>query len=178
MDHPFYSVHPTPIGQTLVVVTGAGLAHLRPIDGPVHLAVAEIVPILRDVPVEDAAATAEVTAQLDEYFAGVRRGFEVTLDLGSVRGFARAALEAICEIPYAETAAYGEVAIAAGAPRAARAVGTACARTPISIVVPVHRVIRADGSLGPYGGHPERKRALRELELRTAGEKTASRPGE
>ena len=66
-------------------------------------------------------------------------------------------------------AGYGEVAISAGRPRAARAVGTACARTPFSIVVPVHRVVRADGSLGEYGGRPDVKQYLIDLE-RAAGE--------
>ncbi len=91
------------------------------------------------------------------------------LDWRLVRGFTRAALEAVREIPYGETAGYGEVAAHAGSPRAARAVGTACATTPFSIVVPVHRVVRADGSIGEYGGHPEDKLFLLDLE-RAAGE--------
>ena len=90
--------------------------------------------------------------------------FDLPLDWRLVRGFTRAALEAVSDIPYGETAGYGEVAISAGSPRAARAVGTACATTPFSIVVPVHRVVRADGSLGEYGGHPEVKRFLLDLE--------------
>ena len=76
----------------------------------------------------------------------------------------RSGTEAVCDIPYGETASYGEVAIAAGIPRAARAVGTACATTPFSVIVPVHRVVRADGSLGEYGGRPEVKKYLVELE--------------
>nr|BFF12238.1 hypothetical protein GCM10025699_35410 [Microbacterium flavescens] len=107
----------------------------------------------------DAAIT-----QLDEYFDGDRREFDLELDWRLVRGFTRDALEAVRDIPYGETAGYGEVAIAAGSPRAARAVGTACATTPFSIVVPVHRVVRADGSLGEYGGRPDVKKYLIELE--------------
>jgi methylated-DNA-[protein]-cysteine S-methyltransferase len=82
----------------------------------------------------------------------------------------------VCEIPYGEVASYAEVAIAAGSPGANRAVGTACARTPISIVVPAHRVVRSDGSIGEYGGHPERKRYLLDLEERVAAgrEKTSA----
>lgn len=106
----------------------------------------------------------EARRQLDEYFQGEREAFDLELDWRLTRGFARAALQAVREIPYGQTAGYGEVAILAGSPRAARAVGTACAATPLSIVVPVHRVIRADGSIGEYGGHPEVKRFLLDLE--------------
>lgn len=167
-----FSVHPTPIGEALVVVTGEGLAHLDVIEvrlGAADAALAAVCAALRAAPEPDPAATAAVTAQLDEYFAGARRVFDVPLDLRGVRGFVRAALEAVCAIPYGEVASYGEVAIAAGSPRASRAVGTACARTPISIVLPAHRVVRSDGSIGEYGGHPERKRYLLDLETRVAG---------
>lgn len=162
-----FAVHPTPIGQALIVVTGRGLAVLDVLDvrrGAADDALAAAAASLRIVPEPDAAATSAVAAQLDEYFDGIRRTFDVPLDLGTVSGFARATLEAICDIPYGETAAYAEVAIAAGSPGANRAVGSACARTPISIVVPAHRVVRSDGSIGEYGGHPERKRFLLDLE--------------
>ncbi len=81
-------------------------------------------------------------------------------------------------IPYGETAGYGDVAVLAGSPRAARAVGTACATTPFSIVVPVHRVVRADGSLGEYGGHPEVKEYLVEFERATLARETGRAAGE
>lgn len=172
-SHPAaFSVHPTPIGEALVVVTDEGLAHLEILD--VHLGAADAVLAgisltLRAEPEHDEVATAFVTDQLDEYFAGARRDFDLPLDLGAVTGFVSAALEAVCEIPYGEVASYAEVAIAAGSPGANRAVGSACARTPISIVVPAHRVVRSDGSIGEYGGHPERKRYLLDLEARVAG---------
>ena len=162
-----YSVHPTPIGEALVVTTDEGLAVLHLLEiavGAREAALAEVSAQLRAVPVPDEAATAAVTTQLDEYFAGIRRDFDLALDLSGVDGFARRALEAICTIPYGETASYGEVAIMAGSPGAHRAAGSACARTPISIVVPAHRVVRSDGSIGEYGGHPERKRFLLDLE--------------
>ena len=109
----------------------------------------------------------EAAWQLGEYFAGTRTSFDLPLDLQGTP-FQREAWLALAEIPYGETAGYGEVAIIAGSPRAARAVGTACATTPFSIVVPVHRVVRADGSLGEYGGRPEMKQYLIDLE-RAAG---------
>lgn len=168
-----FSVHPTPIGEALIVVTGEGLAALHVLDGAHDGALARLGLQLGVVPREDAAATAPVAAQLDEYFAGIRRSFDLAIDWRLTTGFVRTALEAVCEIPYGETASYAEVAILAGSPGANRAAGTACARTPISIVVPAHRVVRSDGSIGEYGGHPERKRFLLDLEDGVAGE-TAS----
>ena len=73
---------------------------------------------------------ADLCEQLDQYFAGERREFDIPLDWRLTRGFTRDALQSVCDIPYGETAGYGEVAILAGSPRAARAVGTACATTP------------------------------------------------
>ena len=163
-----FSRHPTPIGEALIVVSDEGLVALQVLDGPDDDALVELGHALGAFPKPDAEATASVAAQLGEYFAGLRHRFDLDLDWRLVHGFTRAALEAVCEIPYGETASYGEVAIAAGAPRAHRAVGTACARTPMSIVVPAHRVVRADGSIGEYGGHPENKRFLLDLEARGA----------
>lgn len=177
-EPPRYRVHPSPIGDILIVTTEDGIVTLHPFDGPLHTELERVALRLRALPVPDErrdaaapadrplwAAAADVAAgQLDEYFAGERQQFDLPLDWRLVRGFTRAALEAVCDIPYGETASYGEVAIAAGVDRAARAVGTACATTPFSVVVPVHRVVRADGSLGEYGGHPEMKRFLVALE--------------
>lgn len=173
-DPPRYRVHPSPIGDILIVTTDDGIVTLHPFEGPLHAEIERVALQLRTLPVPDddtdaaasgaAAAFETAVTQLDEYFDGDREEFDLPLDWRLVRGFTRAALEAVCDIPYGETASYGEVAIAAGIPRAARAVGTACATTPFSVVVPVHRVVRADGSLGEYGGRPEVKRFLVDLE--------------
>jgi methylated-DNA-[protein]-cysteine S-methyltransferase len=104
--------------------------------------------------------------QLDEYFAGERQSFDLELAAEGSE-FERRVWSALEEIPYAETQSYGEVAERVGAPGAARAVGLANGRNPISIVVPCHRVIGADGSLTGYGGGLERKRFLLELERGT-----------
>ncbi|BDV31216.1 methylated-DNA--[protein]-cysteine S-methyltransferase [Microbacterium terricola] len=164
---PFtFHLHPSPIGEVLIVSGADGIVTLHPLrddlsaslSGLEHQLDAALAP-------DDTTATARAAgAQLDEYFAGERTDFDLPLDWRLVRGFTLDALQAVCRIPYGETAGYGEVAIDAGRPRAARAVGTACATTPFSIVVPVHRVVRADGSLGEYGGHPEIKRFLVDLE--------------
>ena len=175
-SHAAFTVHPTLIGEALVVVTDSGLSHLELLDdsaGADASALARIAAELRTMPEPDAGSTADATGQLDEYFAGSRRQFELALDLSRVQGFVRAALEAIREIPYGEVASYAEIAIAAGSPGANRAVGSACARTPISIVIPAHRVVRSDGSIGEYGGHPERKVFLQALERSAVGEVAA-----
>ena len=170
MSRPVYRIHSTPLGDALLVLTGTGLAVLDVLDGPGGDALAAAARRLGEIPDRDEAATADVAAQLDGYFAGERRAFDVPLDWVDAGGFARDALEAITTIPYGQTASYGEIAIIAGSPRAHRAVGSACARAPMSIVVPVHRVVRSDGSLSQYGGHPERKRWLLDLETRVVAE--------
>lgn len=164
MTFAAYAVHPTPIGEALLVMTEEGLAALSVLDGPAYAEVARLSLLLRAVPVPERGAADSVTGQLDEYFAGTRRSFDVPLDWRLASGFTRRALEAILAVPYGETASYAEIAIAAGSPGANRAVGTACARTPWSIVLPAHRIVRSDGSIGEYGGHPEHKRFLLALE--------------
>ncbi len=102
--------------------------------------------------------------ELDEYFAGARRRFDLPLDLSLSRGFRLMVLNHLPDIGYGQTASYGAVAALAGLPRAARAVGTACATNPLPVVVPCHRVIRADGEIGAYLGGPAAKRLLLGLE--------------
>ncbi|MFG6474997.1 methylated-DNA--[protein]-cysteine S-methyltransferase [Microbacterium sp. P06] len=162
--------HPTPVGDVLLAFADGGdlvALHVEH-DERTH-AIEQMARRLPGALEHDDDAAEAVAAQLDEYFTGARRTFDLRLDWRLARGFTRTALEAVCEIPYGETAAYGEVAMLAGNPRAARAVGTACRTTPFSIVVPVHRVVRADGSLGEYGAHPEVKSHLLDLEREAAG---------
>lgn len=106
-----------------------------------------------------------VRREVDRYFAGHLRTFATPVDLRSVgEGFARRALEAVRTIPYGELWTYGDVADAAGSPRAGRAAGSALRRCPVEIIVPCHRVVPAGRDLGGYGGHEERKRSLLRLE--------------
>ncbi|GAA1970664.1 methylated-DNA--[protein]-cysteine S-methyltransferase [Microbacterium deminutum] len=167
----WFHLHPSPLGDILIVTTAVGIVTLHPVHDAVDEELLHVARGLGAAPERaetDAAAAA--ARQLDEYFAGARRQFDIPLDWRLVRGFTREALRAVRDIPYGETAGYGEVAIQAGSPRAARAVGTACATTPFSIVVPVHRVVRSDGSLGEYGGHPEVKQFLIDLEREARGQ--------
>ena len=104
-----------------------------------------------------------VAAQLDEYFAGERTSFDVPMRLDGT-DFQRRVWTELCGIPYGETISYGELARRVGNPKASRAVGLANGRNPIAVIVPCHRVIAADGSLGGYGGGADRKVHLLELE--------------
>lgn len=106
-----------------------------------------------------------VTRQLDEYFAGRRHSFDVPLDWQLSKGFRRTVLAHLAvDVGYGTTASYGTLARLSGSPKAVRAVGTTCATNPIPVVVPCHRVVRADGSLGAYRGGPAAKRTLLDLE--------------
>ena len=105
-----------------------------------------------------------VTTQLTEYFAGERTRFELPIDLQLSAGFRREVLEHLPQIAYGHTASYAAVAAGTGRPRAVRAVGTACATNPLPLVVPCHRVVRSDGSMGAYAGGAEAKRTLLDLE--------------
>lgn len=102
--------------------------------------------------------------ELEEYFAGRRTAFDLPLDRRLSSGFRRAVLERLPSIPYGATTSYATVAGWVGHPRAMRAVGSACATNPLPIVVPCHRVLRSDGSLGGYAGGLEAKRTLLALE--------------
>ena len=156
--------HPTPVGDALLAFADDDLVALRLEHDDREYATVRMARLLGEAPSPDDAAGAEIGRQLDEYFAGTRQSFDVSLDWRFANGFTRVALQAVVEIPYGETASYGEIAMHAGKPRAARAVGTACRTTPFSLIVPVHRVVRSDGSIGEYGGHPEVKQFLLTLE--------------
>jgi methylated-DNA-[protein]-cysteine S-methyltransferase len=102
--------------------------------------------------------------QLDEYFAGRRTAFDVPLDHQLSSGFRARVLTAIAAIPFGRTGTYRSVAEAAGSPNAVRAAGSACATNPIPLLVPCHRVVRSDGTMGLYGGGVDAKRLLLEHE--------------
>jgi methylated-DNA-[protein]-cysteine S-methyltransferase len=109
----------------------------------------------------------DVRTQLAEYFEGDRATFDLPIELEGTP-FQRLVWRALLEIPYGETVTYGQLARRIGRPTASRAVGAANGRNPISVIVPCHRVVGADGALTGYGGGIERKRFLLELEARGA----------
>jgi len=110
----------------------------------------------------------EVARQLDEWFTGRRRRFDLTIDLGPIDGFRREVLRTLAgEVPWGEVVSYGELAAMAGRPRAARAVGGAMRNNPLPFVIPCHRVVAAGHKIGGYGGGRNAialKRALLERE--------------
>ena len=124
--------------------------------------------------VHDERRLRPAAVQLAEYFAGQRTRFELPL---APRGtsFQRAVWAALLAIPYGETTSYGELARAIGKPTGSRAVGAANGRNPLSIVIPCHRVIGADGSMTGYGGEISRKRILLDHEARVLGIRPAAR---
>ncbi len=158
-----YDLVDSPVGQLLVAVTDHGVCEIsydpEPEREAEQLARAFGVRVLRSPKPTD-----EARRQLDEYFAGNRRDFELDLDLRLAREFGRAVLEELARVPYGEVTTYGALAARAGRPRAARAVGTVMNRNPVPIVLPCHRVVGSTGSLVGYAGGLDRKRTLLELE--------------
>jgi methylated-DNA-[protein]-cysteine S-methyltransferase len=148
----------SPIGRVRVVAEGGAVVGLRMEER------AEPAPAAGGGPA-DAAVLREAAAQLRAWFAGERDAFDLPL---APRGtpFQRAVWEALRAIPAGETRSYGAIASALGRPAAARAVGAACGRNPIGIIVPCHRAVGADGSLTGFAWGIERKRWLLERERR------------
>ena len=166
-----YDFAPTPFGDALAVFSDEGIVQFdlsESEDPSVPWLLEGAARQLRAVPEPDPGAADELAHLLARYFEGepVRFDEHLRFDWRLVDGFALTALQTISRIEWGETMSYGEVAIVAGHPGAARAVGTACRLTPFSIIVPVHRVVRSDGSTGQYGAHPERKQFLLDLEAR------------
>ncbi|TFB15584.1 methylated-DNA--[protein]-cysteine S-methyltransferase [Microbacterium sp. 3H14] len=164
-----YDFAPTPFGDALAVFSDEGIVRFdlsESEDPHVPWLLEGVARQLHAVPEPDPGAADELAHLLAEYFDGTPVAFQerLRLDWRLTDGFARTALQTISGIAWGETMSYGDVAVMAGHPGAARAVGTACRLTPFSIIVPVHRVVRSDGSPGHYGAHPERKRFLLDLE--------------
>ncbi len=155
----FSHLHPSPVGELLVAVDDSGvLLRLAFLTERVSLQAEK----QRGAPAGRDRCT-EVCQQLDQYFAGARRRFELDLRPAGTE-FQRRVWGAVQQIPYGTTASYGEIAVAVGSSGASRAVGAANGRNPIAIVIPCHRVIGGDRSLTGYGGGLEIKRTLLQLE--------------
>ncbi len=159
-----YRTVDSPVGPLLLAATEAGLVRVAYAsegqDAVLQALADRISPRILNAPARlDAPAR-----ELDEYFTGRRRDFDLPLDWRLSAGFRRAVLSHLTEIGYGQTASYAAVAALAGNPRAVRAAATACATNPLPVVVPCHRVIYSDGRIGNYLGGPEVKRALLALE--------------
>jgi len=155
-----YDAMPSPVGELTLTATDEGLTgilfdtnrHARP-------RLDEWTRVAERGTAAAALVLSAVRAQLDEYFAGTRREFDLPLAPQGT-DFQRRVWHALVEIPFGRTTTYIAVARRLGDPAAVRAVGAANGRNPIPIVVPCHRVIGADGSLVGFGGGMERKRWL------------------
>ncbi len=159
-----YRTVDTPVGRLLLAATPAGLVRVVYARAGHDAALADLAEKVSPRVLHAPARLDAVARQLDEYFAGRRRTFDVPLDLRLAAGFRRAVLTHLAEIGYGRTESYAQVAAAAGSPRAVRAAGTACATNPVPVVVPCHRVVRSDGTSGRYVGGSEAKRTLLTLE--------------
>jgi methylated-DNA-[protein]-cysteine S-methyltransferase len=159
-----YATVESPFGELLLAGTERGIVRigLPSQDGELLLEdlAARVSPRVLEAPDRLDAARRE----LDLYFAGRLRDFDLPLDWRLSRDFRRRALRAVARIPYGETRSYAEIARRAGNERAVRAAGSACGANPVPIVVPCHRVLRSGGALGGYGGGLPMKEALLELE--------------
>ena len=155
----------TPIGQLNVAATSQGLVRMG--FGYMEARedmMAELAELPGSIGEGNPDWLDEPIAQLSEYFDGRRHRFDLALDWRLTHGFYRRVLEALMTVDYGTTVSYGELARMAGSSRAARAVGTAMSTNPMPLVVPCHRVVRSDGSVGEYGGRPEVKTWLIEHE--------------
>lgn len=159
-----YRTIDSPVGPLLLAATETGLVRVaferEGFDTVLDSLATRVSPRVLQAPRRlDPAA-----AELDEYFAGTRRAFDLPLDLTLSSGFRQVVQRYLPHIGYGHTQTYTEVAETVGRPRAVRAVGTACATNPLPVVVPCHRVLRTDGSMGGYLGGLDAKRTLLELE--------------
>jgi methylated-DNA-[protein]-cysteine S-methyltransferase len=165
-----YAPFDSPFGRLLVARTGRGVVRLAL---PKHKGSQQSEEqVLEDLArfvsprvLESPKRLDKERRELEEYFEGKRDHFDVPVDWAlTPSGFRNRALHAVARIPYGQTRTYGQIAKQAGNARASRAAGTACGRNAIPLIVPCHRVVQSGGAVGNYGGGPEMKRALLDLE--------------
>ncbi|MEU0544431.1 methylated-DNA--[protein]-cysteine S-methyltransferase [Nocardia sp. NPDC005978] len=159
-----YTTMDSPVGRLLLAATPTGLVrvayaredHDRVLETLAHKLSPRILRAPRRLD--------DTMRELDEYFDRRRETFDLPLDLSLSQGFRQLVQQHLPEIGYGQTRSYAQVAQLVGNPKAVRAVGTACATNPLPVIVPCHRVLRADGSLGGYVGGAEAKNLLLSLE--------------
>jgi methylated-DNA-[protein]-cysteine S-methyltransferase len=163
LDAAFDILSDTPIGELLVGVTEHGVCRIHFDPDPER----ELESLARQFGprvLRSSKPVDRVRKQLDEYFAGTRRGFEIDCDIRWLPAYNQRVLEELARVGYGTTTTYGSLAAVTGNPRAARAIGTVMNRNPIPIVLPCHRVVGANGNLTGYAGGLERKEQLLRLE--------------
>jgi methylated-DNA-[protein]-cysteine S-methyltransferase len=159
-----YAVLDAPVGTLVAARTPRGLVALSYADSGVDAVLTRLAARVSPRVLHAPARLDDVRRELEEYFSGARRDFDLAIDWSLTRGFGRKVLRATARIPFGSIATYAEVARRAGSPNAYRAAGNALAANPIPIVVPCHRVVRTGGDLGGYTGGLDKKRRLLAIE--------------
>jgi methylated-DNA-[protein]-cysteine S-methyltransferase len=161
----------SPLGTITVFLTKTGLVRVTYPEERMDRVFEEVVDVVSPRVLEDPKGTDRARRELETYFEGQLRRFRLPIDWAFVpQGFFRRVLEATARIPFGSVSTYGDVALRAGSPRAARAAGNALHDNPVPIVVPCHRVVPASGGIGKYGGDEWRKAWLLRLEGAVPGD--------
>ena len=159
-----YRTMDSPVGPLLLAATERGLVRVAFASEGHDRVLATLTERISPRILHAPARLDPVVRELDEYFDGRRRMFDVALDRQLSSGFRASVLAHLPNIPYGSTASSTSIARDVGSPKAVRAVGSACASNPLPVIVPCHRVVRSDGSTGGYVGSPAAKAALLRLE--------------
>lgn len=155
-NQTYYSHYTSPVGKLLLISDGTTITGM-------YYPSYKHVPKISNDWKEDNSKFSKLTSELNEYFSGKRKNFDVPLQLEGTE-FQKNVWQQLSKIPYGATASYKDIATAVGKPKAVRAVGTAVGANPVCIIAPCHRVISSDGSLGGYAGGLRNKKILLKLE--------------
>ncbi len=154
----------SPVGRLMIAATATGVVRVA-FDVENHDAVLQSLSETVSARIlEFPSRLDDLARQLDRYFTGATTAFVVPIDLRLVKGFRQTVLSHLTDVPYGKTASYASLASLAGNPTAIRAAASACSHNPIPLVLPCHRIVKSDGSIGRYLGGDDRKRLLLDLE--------------
>ncbi len=159
-----YATLDSPAGPLLLASTPRGLVRLAYIDDGEQAVLEELSRRVSPRVLRSARKLDQPRRELDQYFAGARHAFEMSLDWQLIGNFGRQILSATARVPYGSVSTYKQMATEAGSPKGARAAGNALGANPLPIVLPCHRILHADGGLGGYTGGLDRKRLLLSIE--------------
>ena len=159
-----YRTVDTPVGALLLAATEIGVVRVAFAVEDHDTVLATLAQRVSPRILRSPARLDEAARQLEQYFEHRRTTFDLPVDLRLAQGFRRTVVDHLRVIGYGRRETYAEVASAVGSPRAVRAVGTACARNPLPVVIPCHRVVRSDGSTGQYAGGAAAKQTLLDFE--------------